>query len=444
VAPPPGPGLAGGGPYTGLVSVVSVPIERHRLENGLRVVLSPDTRIPIVAVNLWYAVGSMHEHPGKTGFAHLFEHMMFQGSNNLAKGEHFRLIQSVGGRRNASTDLDRTNYYEEVPSHELELPIWLEAERMANLLPAMTQEKLDNQRAVVKNERRSNVDNVPYGTWDEKLQELLFPEWHPYHHGVYGSMEDLSAATLEDVTDFFAAHYCPNNAVLTVAGDFEPDTALAMIARHFGPIPANAKVPAPPVIDLDQIRIGSEVREVLQGQVSLPRVYLAYRIPTFGTDEFDALVVAADLLTAGRASRLYDALVRERQVAQDVGAFQFPFVGGASMLSIWATAASTVEPSWLESELLAEIDRLADAGPDEEELIRVRNLHGAANASLLERSRERADRLGQYTCLFDQPERINTKHARYEAVTANRVRAAMASVMRPDNRVVLTYVPAER
>jgi len=200
----------------------SVPIERHRLPNGLRIILSRDTATPIVAVNLWYDVGSKHERPGKTGFAHLFEHMMFQGSKNLAKNEHYTFIQSVGGSGNASTHLDRTNYYETLPSHELELAIWLEAERMANLLPAVTQEKLDNQRDVVKNERRSVVDNVPYGTWDEKLQELLFPESHPYHHSTMGSMEDLSAAKLEDVKAFFSTYYCPNNAVLTIAGDFEP------------------------------------------------------------------------------------------------------------------------------------------------------------------------------------------------------------------------------
>jgi predicted Zn-dependent peptidase len=421
-----------------------VPIERHQLPNGLRVVLSRDTRIPIVAVNLWYAVGTKHESPGKTGFAHLFEHMMFQGSKNLAKGEHFRLIQSVGGTRNAETDLDRTSYYETLPSHELELAIWLEAERMANLLPAMTQEKLDNQRAVVKNERRANVDNAPYGTWDEKLEELLYPEWHPYHHGTYGSMDDLSAATMEDVKDFFAAYYCPNNAVISVAGDFEPDAALAMIARHFGPIATNPDLPAPPKVALDPFLIGNEVREVVRDQASLPRIYVAYRIPAFGSDQFDTLAVVADLLAAGRASRLYKTLVRERQVAQDVDALAMPLIGGAAFLTVSATAAAPGETSRLESEMLAEIDRLADAGPSDDELVRVRNLHAAATASSLERTRERAQRLSQYTCLFDQPERINTEDSRYEGVMAEHVRAAMTSVVRPDNRVVLTYVPAHR
>jgi zinc protease len=216
-----------------------------------------------------------------------------------------------------------------------------------------------------------------------------------------------------------------------------------MIARHFGPIPPNPDVPAPPEVALDPFPIGAEVREVLQDQVSLPRVYLGYRIPIFGTHQFDAIQVTADLLTAGRASRLYDALVRESEVAQDVDAFAFPFVGGAAELAIWATATPTVEASRLESELLTEIDRLADAGPADEELVRVRNLHSATTASSLERIHERAQRLSQYNCLFDEPERINTDVSRYDAVTADRVRGAMASVMRPDNRVVLTYLPAQ-
>jgi zinc protease len=423
--------------------VPAVAIERHRLPNGLRIILSRDTATPIVAVNLWYDVGSKHERLGKTGFAHLFEHMMFQGSKNLAKNGHYTLIQSVGGSGNASTHLDRTNYYETLPSHELELAIWLEAERMANLLPAVTQEKLDNQRDVVKNERRSVVDNVPYGTWDEKLQELLFPESHPYHHSTMGSMEDLSAANLEDVKDFFRTFYRPNNAVLTIAGDFEPGAALGMIEKHFGPIPANPDLPAPPDVALDPFLIGSEVREVIKDQVPLPRVYLGYRIPIFGSQALDALQVASDLLANGLASRLYGALVRERQVAQDVVAFPFSLVGGASMLAIWATGSPSVEPAQLETELLTEVDRLADAGPGDDELARVRNLHSAETASSLERIAERADRLSQYACLFDEPERINTEDSRYEAVTDGDVRGAMTSFVRPDNRVVLTYLPAE-
>ncbi|HEX5395637.1 MAG TPA: pitrilysin family protein, partial [Candidatus Limnocylindria bacterium] len=351
-----------------------IPIERHRLANGLRIVLSRDESTPIVAVNLWYDVGSKHEQPGKTGFAHLFEHMMFQGSANVAKGEHFAQIQAAGGTLNATTWLDRTNYFETLPSHELELALWLEADRMWHLVAAMTQEKLDNQRDVVKNERRWSVDNQPYGTWDEKLQELAYPEGHPYHHSTSGSMEDLSAASLEDVSAFFATWYAPNNAVLTVAGDFETDAALAAIERQFGPIPANTDLPPGPDMDVPP-RIGHEVRETVHDRVPLPRIYVVYRMPTFGTDAWDALEVAADLLASGRASRLYRSLVRERQLAQDVTAFAFPMVGGASMFALWATARPGVEPEELEAALFDEIERLTIDGPSLDELERVRNLH---------------------------------------------------------------------
>ena len=419
-----------------------IPIERRTLDNGLRVILSRDPRAPLVAVNLWYDVGSKHEKAGKTGFAHLFEHMMFQGSANVEKGQHFSLVQAAGGTLNASTWLDRTNYFETLPGHELELALWLEADRMASLLPAMTQEKLDNQRDVVKNERRWSVDNQPYGSWDEKMQELVYPESHPYHHSTIGSMEDLSAASLDDVREFFATYYAPNNAVLTVAGDFETDAAIEMIERHFGPIPTNAALPPPPDMTVDP-SIGGEVRETVPDQVPLPRIYLAHRIPPFGTDAFDALDVAADILGSGRASRLYAALVREQKLAQDVSVFVFPIVGGASMFAAWVTARPGVQVETLEAATLAEIDRLAADGPSDADLERVRNLHAAHLAGSRERISERADRLSMYACLFDDPERINTESSRWEGVDAGRVSEALRGSLHRDNRVTLTYVPAE-
>jgi zinc protease len=422
--------------------VPDLPIERHELTNGLRIVLSRDDRAPIVAVNLWYGVGSRHEKRGKTGFAHLFEHMMFQGSEHVAKGEHFNLVQAAGGTLNATTWLDRTNYFETLPSHELELALWLESDRLAGLLPAMSQEKLDNQREVVKNERRLSVDNQPYGSWDEKLQELLFPDDHPYHHSTIGSMKDLDAASLADVSEFFVAHYAPNNAVLTIAGDFDPVSALALAEKYFGPIPANPAIPDAPSTAVDPI-IGAEVREELRDRVPLPRIYAAYRMPIFGSEGFNDLEVAIDLLGTGRASRLYRALVREQQVAQDVSTFAFPVIGGAAIFTIWATARPGVGHQALEAALLTEVDRLSADGPSVEELERVRNLHAATVEASLERVAERADRISMYACLFDEPERINTEVSRYLAVDAGDVRAAMASTLRADNRVLLTYLPAE-
>jgi zinc protease len=418
-----------------------IPIERHALDNDLRIILSRDPRAPMVAANLWYDVGSKHEKAGKTGFAHLFEHMMFQGSASVEKGEHFSLIQAAGGTLNASTWLDRTNYYETVPGHELELALWLEADRMASLLPAMTQEKLDNQRDVVKNERRWSVDNQPYGDWDELIQALVYPAGHPYHHSTIGSMEDLSAASLEDVGEFFRTYYAPNNAVLTIAGDFETDAALEMVRRHFGPIAANPALPPPPEMGLESLL--GEVRETKADQVPLPRIYLAHRIPPFGTNAFDALDVAADILGSGRASRLYAGLVREQRLAQDVSVFVFPIIGGASMFTLWVTARPGVATDVLEAATLEEIRRLTDDGPTDADLERVRNLHAAHAAGALERIGERADRLSMYACLFDQPERINDEVSRYAAVDAEQVRAGLRESVRPDNRVTLTYLPAE-
>jgi predicted Zn-dependent peptidase len=422
--------------------VPDVPIERRTLDNGLRVILSRDAAAPIVAVNLWYDVGSKHEKPGKTGFAHLFEHMMFQGTATVEKGQHFSLVQAAGGTLNATTWLDRTNYFETLPAHELELALWLEADRMANLLPAMTQEKLDNQRDVVKNERRWSVDNQPYGSWDEKMQALVYPAGHPYHHSTIGSMEDLSAASLDDVREFFATYYAPNNAVLTIAGGFEADDAMRMVERHFGPIPANADLPAAPDMSVEPI-IGTELRETIPDQVPLPRVYLAHRAPVFGSDAFDALEVAADVLGSGRASWLYASLVREQKLAQDASVFVFPIVGGASMFALWVTARPGVGVDPLEAAIRAEIDRLAADGPTEADLERVRNLRAAQTAGMLERIGERADRLSMYACLFDDPEMIRTEVSRYRAVGQDEVIAAMRESVHERNRLTLTYVPAE-
>jgi len=421
--------------------VAKISIQQHALANGLRIMLAPDQRAPIVAVNLWYDVGSKHEKPGKTGFAHLFEHMMFQGSANVKKAEHFALVQAAGGTLNASTWLDRTNYFETLPSHELELALWLEADRMSGLLAAMTQEKLDNQRDVVKNEKRES-DNQPYGDWDERMQALVYPEDHPYHHPTIGSMEDLTVASLDDVAEFFSTWYAPNNAVLTIAGDFEPAAALGLAERHFGPIRANPAFPDSPTMSVDPM-LGGEVREVVLDRVPLPRIYAAYRIPPFGSDAHDALEVAADLLGTGRASRLYASLVRARRIAQDATVFTFPLVGGAAMLALWVTARPNVEPAALETALFDEIDRLAAEGPSDAELERVRTLHAASIEGSLERLAERADRISMYATLFDEPERINREVSRYDAVDAGRVGDAMRSMLVADNRVVLTYLPAE-
>src|SRR3954464_8902553 len=257
-----------------------IPIETEKLPNGLRVVLSADHAVPIVAVNLWYHVGSANERPGRTGFAHLFEHMLFQGSADVAANEHFEVVQRAGGTLNGSTWLDRTNYYETVPSNQLELILWLEANRMGHLLQGMTQEKLDTQRDVVKNERRWSVDNQPYGTMLEKMQELVFPPTHPFQHSLIGSMEDLSAASLDDIAQFFATYYTPDNAVLSIAGDFDSADARALIRDYFGPISKGKGKPPLSPMSLPAV-FGAPLREVVYDNVSLPRLFMAFRSPIF-------------------------------------------------------------------------------------------------------------------------------------------------------------------
>lgn len=421
--------------------MIRIPIETHRLDNGLRVILARDPAAAVVAVNLWYAVGSRNERPGRTGFAHLFEHMMFQGSQHVPESAHFALIEKAGGSLNGSTWLDRTNYFETLPSNYLELALWLESDRMGWLVPAMTQEKLDNQRDVVKNERRWRVDNQPYGDWDERLQAMVYPPDHPYHHSVIGSMEDLDAASLEDVEQFFRTYYAPNNAVLTIAGEFDPAEAMRLVERYFGPIPSGPPVPPIPGRTRIPTSLPAEVWQVAEQDISLARTYVAYRIPPFGTAEFYPATVAAHILAAGQASLLTRRLVRGRRVAQDVVAFAFPIVVGAAMLAIWVTARPGVNPEALEGALFEEVDSLRDVS--DEEVRRAINLIEARQLSDLQKMDERADLLSMYATLFDDPERINTELDRIRAVTPAAVRDFAQSHLGAEQRAVLRYVPKD-
>jgi zinc protease len=419
--------------------MIQIPFSRHRLDNGLEVVLSPDPQAPVVAVNLWYRVGSRDERPGRTGFAHLFEHMMFQGSKNVPETAHFAHIEQAGGSLNGSTWLDRTNYYETLPANYLELGLWLESDRLGWLLGAMTQEKLDNQRDVVKNERRWRVDNQPYGDWDERIQTMIYPPDHPYHHSVIGSMEDLDAASLEDVETFFRTYYRPSNAVLTLCGDFQEERALELVSRWFGEIPAGAPIPPiPGRTDIPDV-LEAPVRQVVEQDISLSRVYRAYRIPPYGQAGWYGAGVAAHVLAWGKASRLNRRLVRERRVAQDVVAYAFPVVVGAAMLVLWATARPGVSVEELEQALDAELADLAHVGPDE--VTRAVRLIEARQLDELQKVDERADQLSMFTCLFDDPGLINKELDRIRTVTADDVRAFAARHLDPGSAATLVYVP---
>jgi predicted Zn-dependent peptidase len=423
------------------MTALSVRFTDERLANGLRLIVSEDHLAPVVAVCIWYNVGSKHEVEGKTGFAHLFEHVMFQGSGHVAKAEHMALVQAAGGTMNGTTWLDRTNYFETVPSHQLELALWLEADRMATLLEALNQENLDNQRAVVKNEKRSSYDNRPYGDWFHKLQEHVFPPDHPYHHPTIGSMDDLDAASLEDVAAFFRTYYAPNNAVLAIVGDVDPAQVRAWVERYFGEIPANRTIPALGDLTLPPL-IGAEAREIVEDRVPLPRHFFGFRAPMIGDPRLDALEVAAQILAGGKGSRLYRRLIRDEKIAQDVSFFALGLIGGASIAAGQATVRPGVDPAVVERAFEEELERIGREPVTADELARARALIETFELEALQRVDERADRLAMYATLLDDPDMINRQMGRYLGVTAADIQAAAAEVLRPENRVVLTYMPA--
>ncbi len=421
---------------------VEIPLQTFRLPNGLLVSVSEDHTAPIVAVNLWYHVGSANERAGRTGFAHLFEHMLFQGSAHVEANGHFELIQRAGGTLNGSTWVDRTNYFETVPSNQLALALWLESDRMGYLLPAMTQQKLDTQRDVVKNERRWSVDNQPYGTWWEKLPELAFPADHPFHHSLIGSMEDLSAASLEDVAKFFSTYYTPDNAVLSIAGDVELADARRLVEQYFGAIPRGSSRPPLPSMDVPP-RFGKPLREVVLDDVRLPRLYLAFRIPVFGSPVSYAASVAGAVLGLKRGSRLHNSLVRERQVAADANAFTLDLTKGADLLVVDVTARPDVTADRMESEVAQEIDRLQREPVTDAEVERALALIETDYTASLQSAAERADKMSQFATYFGDPGLVNVQIERYRAVTADQVNAFAREWLGPDNRASLLYVPRD-
>ena len=421
---------------------LAIPLERHCLDNGLKIVLSQDRTVPIVAVNIWYGVGSRNELPGHTGFAHLFEHMMFQGSKHVPKNKHFELIERAGGTLNATTWFDRTNYFETVPSRDLELALWLESDRMGWMLPAMDQEKLDTHRDVVKNEKRQRYDNQPYGDWDQRLQALIYPKDHPYHHPVIGSVEDLDAATLEDVAAFFGTYYVPNNAVLTIAGDFDESQVMDLVQRYFGEIKSGAPIPPLPGDSCLEPIIGDTVREHVFAEVPLARVIIGFRIPPYSSEDFAVAEVSRALLGMGRASRLYRALVRERRVAKGVVTYAFPLLTNASMLLTWATGYPDSTPEQLEAALTEEIEALVEA--KQSEVDRAIALTETDLVRALEHVGERANLLSMFDLYFDDPDRLNHEIDRLRAVTVEQIRDFAVSQLGSDNRAVLVYEPKRK
>ena len=420
-----------------------VAFEKYTLPNGLEVILSRNPRLPMVAVNLWYHVGPANEEPGRTGFAHLFEHMMFQSSKHVPEDSHFRLLEAAGASNlNGTTDFDRTNYFETVPANQLELALWLESDRMGYLLEKVDQPALSNQQDVVRNERRQSVENRPYGLAQETLVQSLFPKGHPYYGNVIGSHEDIQAVKLDDVNRFFRQYYAPNNASLAIVGDFDPTETKKLVEKYFGTL---KRGPAVPPVESDTPRIASERRRVVSARVELPRVYMAWLSPPiFEPGDADA-DIAASILGAGRSSRLYKKLVYERQIAQDVSARQRSLILG-SIFQIRATARPGHTAEELEQAIDEEIALLKMQPPDLREVERSRNTIETAILGGLERLGGFggvADRLNSYNHYLGTPDYLEKDVQRYRSVTPASVQAFAREHLAASARVVLHAVPGE-
>ncbi len=414
---------------------IQIPIQRYKLENGLRVVMSEDHSAPTYALSITYNVGSHDERPGRTGFAHLFEHMMFQGSQNVGKGEHFILVQNNGGDMNGTTNEDRTNYFQAFPSNQLDLGLFLESDRMRSLV--INQANLDNQRNAVQEERRLGVDNQPYGRTFEAMEETAFDNF-ANKHSVIGSMQDLNAATVKDVQDFFRIYYAPNNAVLTLVGDFKPEEALAKIKKSFGDIPSQ---PAPPVPDLTEKPQGGERRKTFEDNFAqVTRLDILFRIPQGNTDDWYALSVLSNLLGGGQSSRLYQSVVKDKELAVNTGSFPSEH-RGPGLLDIFVLVRPGKDPKEVEKAVYAEIERMQAEPIATWELEKMHMVSRRQSAQQMQSTLFRAFLMGQMTVYYDDPNLINTRFTKIRNVSRDDVQRVAKKYLSEDNRTVLTTVP---
>ncbi len=418
------------------MNLLDIEYEQYKLKNGLDVILYKNNSLPIAAVNIWYKVGSANEHKGKTGIAHLFEHMMFQGSQNVAKEMHFRYIQEAGGSLNGSTNFDRTNYYEKIPSNFLELIFWLESDRMGFLLPAMTQEKLDNQIDVVKNERLERYDNQPYGLAWEKLICNVYPENHPYSWPTIGFLDDISSFTLEDINSFFKKYYSPSNASLVAAGDIDSIKTKELIEKYFSDIPGGQSL-ITKVKDLTPLETNKQI--VHKESVQLERIYLAWRTGK-AFSPFDAsLDILADILSGSKNSRLYKSLVYEKEIAQDVTAYQYSGKYAGHFMII-ATAKPGVNLDKIKSELMKELDNITKNGIGERELLRSKNGIKSSFIYSMQNVDNLADQLNFYNFFLGEPNSFNRDLERYESVSGEDIKSAAEKYLQ-QNHVDLRIIP---
>jgi zinc protease len=420
-------------------TAIRVPCSTHVLRNGMRVVAHEDHGAPLVTVHLMFHAGSRHEVPGRTGLAHLLEHLMFEGSQHAPKGHFDDVLERAGGTNNGSTWLDRTEYHETVPTHAVELPLWLERDRMAFFLPTLTEEVLELQRGVVINERRQSYENRPYGLADERLHELLFPQDHPYSWPTIGYLRDLERITLEDARAFYRTYYAPGNAVLVLAGDITPERAFALAERYFGdldggsPAPRpTAELPPPPAVP----------REVMEDDVSFPRIYQAFACPGYGHADWVALDTLAYLLADGDSSRLQRALVRDGRLAQDVDTYLYP-TALCGLFGFVATARSEVQPEQLEDAVRRVLDEIVRDGVTQDEVTgavrRARRDHASEMATV----EERADALAYAATVLGDPDGLNRVMDAYEQVTPEDVRRVAGAYLAAERGVTLVVVPGE-
>lgn len=417
---------------------LKVPHEKYVLPNGLEVILHEDHRLPLVTVSVWYHVGALHEVEGRSGFAHLFEHMMFQGSQHVADDVHIGMLEKIGASDlNGTTNFYRTNYFETVPANHLETALWLESDRMGFLVQALTEEKLKTQQEVVKNERRQRYETAPYGLAGERQWHALFPLPHPYHGKVIGSMQDLDAADVNDVTSFFKTWYAPTNATLTIAGDFDKSKVKALVEKYFATLPTAPKPPAPQVAP---VKLEKEV--VIRHDepvASLPKVSLSWHTPALFEPGDAAADVLSSILTNGKASRLHRRLVREKRIAQSVSAYQ-QSLAEQSVFTIEAIVA----PGHAPEEVLREIDvvlaEVRAKGVTQDEVMRTRNRIETGFVASLQSIGEKADLLQSYNHFFGEPDGFGKDLARYERVTPEDVQSFLKTYL-TDKRVVMIAVP---
>lgn len=413
----------------------AVKFQEFRLNNGLRVILSEDHSAPTYSLCVTYDVGSRDEREGRTGFAHLFEHMMFQGSENVGKGEHFILVENNGGYANGQTTFDCTCYFEDLPINKIDLGLFLEADRMRSL--DITQENLDNQRNVVREERRLKIDNTPYGRTSEAILGTAYDSF-AYKHSVFGSMQDISEATIKDAEEFFKAYYAPNNAVLALVGDFNTNETLQKIKHYFESIPSSAKPSEPVIIEAEQKQ---ERRKVIKDEfASDPRIDIVFKIPKGNTPDWYALRKTGYILVNGRSSRLYKKLVAEKELAISVTG-QVEEHRGPSLFSITIMPKPGKGPSDIEEIVYSEVERLKNEFVEDWEVQKVQRQMRLDRARQLQATMRRAIPLSKFTALYDDPDLINTIESKYEAVKREDVRRVAAVYLRASNRTVIITLP---